>query len=251
MTAEKPMIRKPTIRKPTIQEVRMPARHMRAGLAALTLAALLLPLGGCTGLEALGTVTQPVQLYEVSPKSTYDATLPQVTAQLVVEEPTAASSVNTDRIAVKPNAYQVQYFPEARWVDRAPLMVQTRLVESFENTGKVASVGRQAIGLSSDFTLVSELREFQAEAPGAEDGPLHAHVQLNMKIVREPQGLIIASQSFSREAKAASLDMLDVVRAFDTALGAAMRDAVEWTVQRIAEYTGGGEPADGPPSAGL
>lgn len=229
----------------------MPARPFRTGLAALALSGALSVLGGCTGLATLGTFTEPVQLYEVSPKSTYDGALPTVTAQLVVEEPTAASSVNTDRIAVKPNAFQVQYFPQARWVDRAPLMVQTRLVESFENTGRVASVGRQAIGLSSDFTLVTELREFQAEAPGEEDGPLHVHVQLNMKIVREPQGLIIASQSFSRETQAASIEMLDVVRAFDAALGQAMRDAVEWTVRRIAEYTGGGALADGPPSAGL
>lgn len=229
----------------------MPARPFRAGLAALALSALTGSLGGCAGLEALGTFTQPVQLYEVSPKSSYDASLPAVTAQLVVEEPTAASAVNTDRIAVKPNAFQVQYFPDARWVDRAPLMVQTRLVESFENTDRVTSVGRQAIGLSSDFTLISDLREFQIEAPGDADGPLQANVQLNIKIVREPQGLIIASRSFSREARAASPDMLDIVRAFDAALGATMRDAVEWTVRRIAEYTGGGEPADGPTSESL
>ena len=240
-----------TMRQETIEEVTMPARPFRAGLALLALVAPLALLGGCTGLATLGTFTEPVQLYEVSPKSTYDEALPQITAQLVVEEPTAASSVNTDRIAVKPNPYQVQYFPQARWVDRAPLMVQTRLVESFENTGRVGSVGRQAIGLSSDFTLVTDLREFQMEAPEADDEQRHAHVQLNMKIVKEPQGLIIASQSFSREAEAASLDMLDVVRAFDTALGAAMRDAVEWTVRRIADYTGGGAPADGPPSPGL
>lgn len=206
---------------------------MLARVALLVLA--LGALGGCAGLATIGAVTEPVELYEVSPKSTYDASLPEVTAQLVVEEPTAASSVNTDRIAVKPNFYQVEYFPRGRWVDRAPLMVQTRLVESFENTGKVASVGRQAIGLSSDFTLISELREFQAVVRD-EGGPLEVHIQLNMKIVKEPQGLIIASQSFSHDAVAASDDMLEVVSAFDEALGKAMRDAVEWTVRRIAEF---------------
>ena len=209
----------------------MPAPLLRAALAALALSAL----GGCAGLATLGTITKPVALYEVSPKSTYDPSLPEITAQLVVEEPTAASSVNTDRIAVKPNPFQVEYFPDARWVDRAPLMVQTRLVESFENTNRVASVGRQAIGLSSDFLLITELREFQAEAPGENDGPLHVHVQLNMKIVKEPQGLIIASRSFSAEVQADSLAMLDVVSAFDRALGQTMREAVEWTVGRIAE----------------
>ena len=210
----------------------MPVRLARAALLALAVSAL----AACTGLATLGQVTQPVALYEVSPKSSFDGDLPHVTAQLVVEEPTAASSVNTDRIAVKPNFFQVEYFPQARWVDRAPLMVQTRLVESFENTDKVTSVGRQAIGLSSDYTLVSELREFQARVGPGEDGPISVLVRLNVKIVKEPQGLIIASQSFGQNIPVESDSMLDIVAAFDRALGETMEDGVEWTVRRIAEF---------------
>lgn len=209
-------------------------RFARAALGALALGLL----AGCTGLATLGAVTEPIELYEVSPKSTYDVNLPEITAQLVVEEPTAASAVNTDRIAVKPNAFQVEYFPRARWVDRAPLMVQTRLVESFENTGKVESVGRQAIGLSSDYTLVSELREFQAMVRDDRRGPLSVLVQLNVKIVKQPRGLIVASQSFGAEVAAASDEMTAVVAAFDDALGSTMREAVVWTVDRIADFSG-------------
>lgn len=214
----------------------MPTRFARAALGALALGLL----AGCTGLATLGAVTEPIELYEISPKSTYDPDMPEITAQIVVEEPTAASAVNTDRIAVKPNAFQVEYFPRARWVDRAPLMVQTRLVESFENTGKVGSVGRQAIGLTSDYTLVSELREFQAMVRDDRSGPLSALVQLNIKIVKQPQGLIVASQSFGAEAEAASDDMTDVVAAFDDALGSTMRAAVVWTVERIARFSASG-----------
>lgn len=202
--------------------------HRLAPLAAALL------LAGCSGLATLSQVTAPRDLYDLTPKSTFDGGLPRVSAQLVVEEPTAAGGLNTDRIAVKPNAFLVQYFPDARWVDRAPLLVQTLLVESFENTGRVTSVGRQAIGLTSDYTLLTDLREFQARLGRGEDD-LVAQVQLNMKIVREPLGLIIASESFGGEAQARSGSMLDVVEAFDEALGKAMQDAVEWTVRRIDE----------------
>ena len=217
----------------------MQNRPFRLARAALALLAAPL-VAGCAGLATLGAVTEPIELYDLTPKSTYDQTLPSISAQLVVEEPTAASSVNTDRVAVKPNAYEVEYLPRARWVDRAPLMVQTRLVESFENTGRVTSVGRQAIGLSSDFTLVSELREFQAFVRGgADDGaPLGVLVQLNVKIVQQPQGLIVASRSFGSEVTAKSGETLDVVAAFDQALGETMQDAVEWTVRRISTITG-------------
>ena len=211
---------------------------MTMPLAAPILRPLILALAaalvsGCTGLATLKTVTEPTDLYDLTPKSTYPDDLPSITAQVVVEEPTAASSVNTDRIAVKPNPFQVQYFPNARWVDRAPLLVQTLLLESLENTGKVGAVGRQAIGLSSDYTLVTDLREFQALRGTTEESPLTVIVQLNIKIVREPRGLIVASQSFASDVVAPSTQMADVVQAFDVALGRTMGQAVDWAIRQI------------------
>jgi cholesterol transport system auxiliary component len=195
---------------------------------------LALSLSGCAGLATLTSVVTPKDLYEVTPKSTYDSDLPTVTSQIVVEEPTAAGGLNTDRIAVKPNPYLVQYFPESSWVDRAPLLVQTLLIESFENTGKVGSVGRQAIGLTSDYTVLTDLREFQAQSGAEASDPLTVVVQINMKLVREPQGVIVASSSFGSEVEVESNEILDVVGAFDRALGRVMRDAVDWAVREIA-----------------
>jgi len=209
------------------------SRVLRAALFALAATGVT----GCAGLATLSNVTEPTDLYDLTPKSTHDELLPKIAAQLVIEEPTAASSVNTDRIAIKPNPFQVQYFPKARWVDRAPLLVQTMLVESFENTGKVGAVGRRAIGLSSDFTLVSELREFQAMVGDDANGSISVNVQLNMKIIPEPFGLIVASKSFEYSQPAASSDMLAVVTAFDTALGKTMGRSVDWAVRKIAEIS--------------
>lgn len=202
----------------------------------IAIAALLATgLSGCAGLSALQSFTVPTDLYDLTPKSTYDPTLPEIQVQLVIEEPTAAGAVNTDRIAVRPTPFKVQYFPDARWVDRAPPLVQTMLLESFENTGKVGAVGRQAIGLNADFTLVSDLREFQAELKDGADDSLTVVVHLNTKIVQEPQGHIIASRSFKEEVPVETDDMEVIVGAFDTALGRAMGDAVEWTVRTLAQ----------------
>ncbi len=207
----------------------------RRALRAAPLAALL-ALASCTGLQTLRQASTPVDLYQLSPKSTFTPGLPNLDWQIVVDEPTAASAVNTDQIAVKPNIYQVQYFPGARWVDRAPVLVQTLLVESFENTKHAASVGRLAIGLTPDFTLVTDLREFQAEVPANGEAPLIVNVRLNVKIVDEPEGHIIASRSFDRVEKVGSTQMNDVVKAFDEALGGTMKDAVEWTLHEIHAF---------------
>ncbi|HSF93958.1 MAG TPA: ABC-type transport auxiliary lipoprotein family protein, partial [Thermohalobaculum sp.] len=192
---------------------------MRSAPGIAIAAVVALGLSGCAGLSTLTKVATPADLYDLTPKSTYDPDLPEIQVQLVIEEPTAASAVNTDRIAVRPSPFKVQYFPDARWVDRAPLLVQTMLLESFENTRKVSAVGRQAIGLNADFTLVTDLREFQAELQGDRGAALIVVVHLNMKIVKEPQGIIVASQSFKYDVPAASDDMETIVEAFDTALG--------------------------------
>jgi cholesterol transport system auxiliary component len=208
-----------------------PRRGARAAAAALC-ALVLLP--GCQGLQTLQSAATPTQLYTLTPKSTFDPDLPSVAAQIVIEEPTANASFNTDRIAVQPHPLQVQYFGGVRWVERAPLLVQRMLMESFENTDRLRSVGRSAVGLRSDYTLVGDLREFQAEVePGDPQAPVQVRVRLNLKIIRQPEGLIVASRSFGERLETPSDDMRDVALTFDEALGDVMRDAVEWTLREV------------------
>lgn len=192
-------------------------------------------LAGCAGLSSLSNATAPVDLYLLTPKNTFDSSLPRLRQQIVVTEPTATAAVSNDRITVQPNPLEVRFLPGARWVDRAPIFVQALLIESYENSGKVDAVGRSAIGLRADYLIVTDLREFQAQLPkGADEGdPLEAHVRLNIKIVDAEFDRIIASKSFAEYFPAASDAPKDIVVAFDEALGDALRDAVEWSVRRM------------------
>ena len=133
-------------------------------------------VGRRAALPDLGSGPPP-DLYVLSPKSTFPEDLPTVEWQLVVEEPSTAKGIDTDRIAIAPSALEVKYLAGSRWADRAPRMVQQLLIQSFENSKKIVSVGRQSIGLRSDYVLKVELREFQAEKT-AEGGTV-AHVRVN------------------------------------------------------------------------
>ena len=196
---------------------------------------LAMALSGCTGLSSLTNAAEPTDLYLLTPKSTFDPSLPRVRQQIVVTEPTATAAVSNDRITVQPTPLEVRFLPGARWVDRAPLIIQSLLIESYENSGKVDAVGRSAIGLRPDFLIVTDVREFQARLPntGDPDAPLEAHVRLNIKIVDSVTDKIIASRSFEEYFAAASDAPPDIVAAFDEALGDTLRDAVEWSVRRM------------------
>ncbi|WP_170405334.1 ABC-type transport auxiliary lipoprotein family protein [Ruegeria arenilitoris] len=195
----------------------------------------LVSLGGCTGLGTLRQASKPNDLYLLTPKSTFSSSLPRVQRQIVVQEPTATAAVNTDQIAIQPTPLQVQYLPRARWVDRAPLIVQALLVESYENSGKVAAVGRSTVGLRADYVIVPDLREFQGMVISDVEGnqTIRVEVRINIKIIDEFEDKIIASNSFREFVIAASDQTPDLVKAFDEALGKTMRDAVEWSVRKI------------------
>jgi cholesterol transport system auxiliary component len=180
------------------------------------------------GLPNIGAGPPP-DLYVLSPKSTFPEDLPTVDWQLVVEEPSTAKGIDTDRIAIAPQPLEVKYLAGSRWADRAPRMIQQLLIQSFENSQKIVSVGRQSIGLRSDFLLKIELREFQAEKNA--EGGTEVRVRLNLKLVRPAVGMIVASQSFESVKPASSERVPDVVEAFDSAVGAVMKRSVAWTLK--------------------
>jgi cholesterol transport system auxiliary component len=197
----------------------MKTRRMAAGalLAALTLGACQLPGGG-----------EPPNLYTLTPKNTFASDLPNVEWQLIVETPIAAAGLNTSRIALQRSPVTLEYYANANWTDVAPLMVQTLLIESFENSGKIVAVSRESTTLRADYVLKTELREFQAEYDAA--GPPRARVRINAKLARMPDRAIIGSHTVERTVRAEGNDLPAIAMAFDEALGGTMRRIVEWSL---------------------
>ena len=196
----------------------------------LTLAALVGPLAGCSSLILPGQ-GDPAQLYTLTPKSTFAGDLPLVAWQLVIEPPVAAAGLNTSRIALQRTPVSLDYYARANWTDSAPLMVQTLLIESFENTGKIVAVSRESVRLRPDYLLQTELRELQAEYfPDAQQAPL-VRARIMAKLVRVVDRAIIASNAIERTERARTDDMSAIAEAFDEALGGVMKRIVEWTLR--------------------
>lgn len=195
----------------------------RRGLAWLVLA---LALGAC---DVLPQVSEPVQLYTLTPKTTFDVALPKVDWQLVVETPTASAGLNTTRIVLSRSAFAVDYYADAAWTENAPLMVQNLLVESFESTRSIVGVGREAIGLRPDFYLRTDLREFGATYDNGEEAPLVV-VRINAKLVEMPERRIVAATTVERRERAPGRSVDEVLMAFDEALGSALKEIVTFTL---------------------
>ena len=118
--------------------------------------------GGSCSIPIPGGGPAP-RLYVLTPKSTFPNDIPKAEWQVLVETPVAAAGLSTARIPLQDSPIELRYYNRAKWTDFAPKMVQTLIVESFENSGKIVGVGREQIGLRADFVLKTEIREFQAE----------------------------------------------------------------------------------------
>lgn len=204
-----------------------PIRSPRPLLPAL-LGCVLLALAACENL--LPGQGPPPRLFQLTPKTTFAAELPKVDWQLVLEVPFAPAALDTTRIGLMSSPTRFEYYARANWTDRAPLMVQTLMTESFDNSDSIQAVGRESVGLRSDYLLKTELREFQAEA--FHDGGRHrAHVRINARLVRMPERTIVASQDFEATADAPADSMEAIVAAFDDALGHVLKSLVGWTLR--------------------
>ena len=192
-------------------------------LAALAAALL---LGAC---ELIKAAEEPTDLYTITPKSTFDQDMPAVFWQLAVEVPGASANLSTSRIAISQSPTSSDYYSKTAWTDRAPLMVQTRIVDSFENSHKIVAVARESIGLRANYVLQSDLRNFEAMYFYGPQ-PI-AHVRIVAKLVRMPDRQIIAVGSFERCVRARADKVPKVVEAFDQALGSVMKRLVAWTLK--------------------
>lgn len=192
----------------------------------LVACAAALLLGGC---QLINAAEEPTDLYTITPKSTFEPDMPAVFWQLAVEEPNASAYLNTSRIAIAQSATSSDYYAKTGWTDRAPLMVQTRIVDSFENSHKIIAVARESIGLRANYVLQSDLRNF--EAMYIYGKPPIAHVRLVAKLVRMPDRQIIGVGSFERCVRARADKVPKVVEAFDQALGSVMKRLVAWTLK--------------------
>ncbi len=203
----------------------------RQGRRRVLLSALAVPVTAALSACQIPVPGQgpPPLLYRLTPKSTFGNDMPEVHWQLVIDTPLADAAIDSTRIALQRSPTQLEYYARSTWSDRAPVMVQTLMIESFENSKRIVAVGRDVVSLRADFVLTTELREFQAEYFG-EPSP-RAHIAISARLVQLPRRAIIGTQVFESTIPAEEDNLDAIVAAFDEALGKVLRRVVIWTLK--------------------
>jgi len=186
-------------------------------------------LSGCSALSALSGAATPLDAYDLTAPAPPVTALNTTSRQLVVELPTAPGALSNDRILIRPHPLQAAYLPDGKWAEDVPVMLQTLMVRSFEDTGAFRYIGRNPLGTSGDYALLTELTDFQAEA--APDGKSATiRLRLTARMVCEDDAQVLSSRTFNSTADVASTETLALVEGFNAASQALLTDVTTWAL---------------------
>ncbi|WP_411035873.1 ABC-type transport auxiliary lipoprotein family protein [Shinella sp. BYT-45] len=149
--------------------------------------------------------------------------------QILVPQPSALKALDSGQIVVRPSPSEIQYLAEAQWSDSLTKMVQARLVQAFENTGRLGGVGMPGQGLAIDYQIVTDIRSFEVQTSGADT----AVVEISAKLLNDRNGTVRAQKVFRAASPVRGSGNTAFVKALDAAFATVTADIVGWTLASI------------------
>jgi cholesterol transport system auxiliary component len=174
-------------------------------------------LAGCTSLIA----GQPNAIFDLTAPG--EAVRAQGHAQVLVPEPTTVHALDTDRIAARPGPSEYAYLPGAVWSDRLPKLLQTRLVETLQNSGRARAVAMPGSGLLIDFQVVVDIRAFEYTSEGAV-------ADFVVRVMNDRNGRVIRTRGFRYVVPVTSGGTAGIVQALDQAMDQAFVEIANWAL---------------------
>lgn len=149
--------------------------------------------------------------------------------QILVPQPSALKALDSEQIVVRPSPSEIQYLARSQWSDSLTKIVQARLVQAFENSGRLGGVGKPGEGLAIDYQVVTDIRAFEVQTGGADA----AIVEISAKLLNDRNGTVRAQKVFRATAPLTGSANIAFVKALDTAFKAVTADIVGWTLGNI------------------
>jgi cholesterol transport system auxiliary component len=190
----------------------MKARRCRRGLLA---AAVVLGLAGCAAIIP----QTPNAIFDLRAPGRIAS--PQGSVQVLVPLPTTLKALDTDHIAARPTPAQYAYLPGVVWSDQLPRLLQARLVQTLQNSGRVRAAALPGQGLLIDYQMVVDIRAFELTDQGAA-------AEFSVKLMDDKNGRVLRSKVFRHVTPVAATDAPNVVAGLNTAMSANFIEITRW-----------------------
>jgi phospholipid/cholesterol/gamma-HCH transport system substrate-binding protein len=178
------------------------------------------------GLERMtgGATTKPTPVYDLTAVRRFPASPKSAQGQLVVPEPTVSVTLDSRKILIRSTAGEMSFLDDGQWSDNLPKLVQAKIIQSFENAGYLRGVARPFEGLTGDYQLLVDIRNFQLSI--SPEVPV-ADIEFGAKILGS-DGRIVDARMFHTTVPGKAMDAPAAAAVIDTAFGKAVTDLVAW-----------------------
>jgi len=150
--------------------------------------------------------------------------------QILIAIPSALKIFDGEDIVVSHDGGSIAYLRQAQLSDRLPQMVQTRLVQAFEDSGLFGGVGRPGDGLATNYQLLSDVRSFGILGHTL---PQMAQIEISLRIIDDRNGVVRAARVFSSRQAVIGDGNTAYAQALERAFSVLLRDIVNWTVENL------------------
>jgi len=200
----------------------MKSRRMfrHKGSISILLAALLAGCGTTTPLDTFNLSAPQPGVTSPSRKNT----------QLLVPTPTALKALDSENIVVSSAPGSIEYLKGAQWGDRLTNIVQSRLVQAYENTGVFGGIGRPGDGLAINYQILTDVRMFGIQAYAS---PKLAVVELAVRLMNDKSGEVRATRVFRTAIPVSGTTNAAYVKALNAAFERTASEIVSWTVTAL------------------
>jgi len=151
--------------------------------------------------------------------------------QLLIAAPSALKILDGQDIIIDRRG-SLSYLKGAQFGDRLPNMLQARLAQAFEDTGRLGGVSRPGDGLAINYQILSDIRSFAVKESNITDA-LQAHIEIGIKIVDDRNGQVRAARVFESSKPVLGNNNQAYAQGLEHALANILVQIVNWAFDHI------------------
>ncbi len=193
-----------------------------------------LMLTGCAGLLTSNQNINEFYTLNAIPDYSGNDENKNIAASIMVQSASVSKGLEGNKIMLMHSQQRLDYYANARWSSPLSAMVQTSVIESFENSHVLGRVGGDYSGMRADYALTLEIQDFQAEYQEENQPPI-IHIKLVGKLVHFPERTLAASFTVETFQQADENELADIVRAFDKAFAGTQDLLIEETLDYLTK----------------
>lgn len=175
-----------------------------------------------TTTACLGSSTPPPTIYTLRPAKEITQSC-KINSSLRISSPISEQAIDSKRIAILQDGGKFDYYTGAKWAASPSEMMQSILVDAFEQSGALKSVSSDEESISADYILLTDIRDYEVKNSAAPE----VKIKLVTKLISAKDRKVIADIPIEKSITPDANKMEAIVAAFNRGSTDAASDIVQ------------------------